>query len=90
MIFGKIKALFTTEINEMKIGNIQKISKENFTHRLSADYLPSTKQVQDLQAPAQDKLSYENPIVGVAYYGDEFLFIFADGTKSDYWSTTDI
>ena len=40
--------------------------------------------------PSGEKLSYANPIVAIASFGSEFFFIFADGTKSDFWSTYDI
>ena len=58
--------------------------------RLSPDYLPQKKQTQDLMYPTSDKLLYDNPIVAIASYGVEFFFIFADGNKSDFWTTRDI
>ena len=41
--------------------------------------------------PAPEKQEFQNPIIGFAYAEDwQFIFLFADGSKSDYYSTTAI
>jgi len=41
--------------------------------------------------PAPVNQTFENPIIGFAYADDwQFIFLFANGTKSDYYSTTAI
>ena len=40
--------------------------------------------------PSREKLSFDNPIVGVAYWNSEFVFLFANGDKSDFWSNSAI
>ena len=34
-------------------------------------------------------ISFDNPVVGVAYYFWEFIFLYADGSKSQKWTSTD-
>ena len=52
---------------------------------MTEDYLPAKKQNQDLLTPAEDKISFENPIVGFGFYdsNNETYFIFKDGSKSE-------
>ena len=60
--------------------------------RMTQDYVPAKKQKQDLLTPDENKISFDNPIVGFGFYGTnadvESYFIFSDGSKSEIQTTT--